>query len=144
MTPDPLTQLLVIAAGLLAIIPGWLLATQLYFASRWPWFSILLVLLVTGILLALALYVPFAVDAGKQDVDSLEMLTDVLIFGAVPLGLLALVGYVLDHLQERPLMVLLASSACFAIALLPIAFFFFEDRLQAHFQITMVINQAVL
>lgn len=137
MTPDQITQLIITVAGLAAIAPGWLLSTHLYFGARWPILAVLLIVLVTGLLATLGFYVPFLVDNGKE-VKPLETLIDLLIYSVAPLGLIALIAYVLDHIHERPTMVLIACSACFAISALPVAYYFLAEQMHEKYQIVVI------
>lgn len=122
--------------GLLAAYPGWLLCQKAYFTSRWPKLCVVGCLLLTAGLATLAFYLPFRVAAGAE-VAALDMFTDFIMLAVCPVGLLAFIAYVMDHLSESPLRASLAGAACFAIALLPILYYLYGGQMLAAMEITI-------
>lgn len=123
------------AFGVLAVAIGWIVSQPVFFMGRFPILPILAMLIMTPLLAVAAYVLPFFVSQGKQ-VGISETFTDLMLFGAFPLVIIALVAYFIDHVTASPLMLMLAGSACFAIAALPVAYYFTADEMHKEFEIT--------
>lgn len=132
--------LLVVALG--ALLPAFRFLNSAVACSRTTTGRAVVLLagiLLTSVLAAGFLYLPFFLAQGKE-VDEFQLLVDLALFSLFPLGVIALVGYAADHMAgaDRPAKPLLAGCALVALAALPTLFFFFSDRLQREFEIEVI------
>jgi hypothetical protein len=129
-TESPLFWIVIplMIGGLVAFVPAWLMIQKAFFTSRWRVATVFMCPLIACALAAPAFYIPFLLLKG-QEVGPYDTLNDLLLLGAVPLAILALVAYVADHFSESPLRCLISSAACVAIAALPILYFFWAEQL---------------
>lgn len=126
-----------ILAGLLAVIPGWRMYQFAYFTCEKSRIILVLMCLVVPFLLAApAFWIPFLFSKGKE-VDATKTLFDLLMYGAAPLGLIALLAYVADHFSESSFRKLVSGAACFAVAMLPIAYYFRAEQMHTQMEITV-------
>jgi hypothetical protein len=125
-----------IGMGCLALIPGWLMCQKAFYTSRrwWAIGTVLMSLILPCLLAPIAFALPFLISWGKQ-VGPYDTLVDMLLYGASGLGLIALAGYVADHIDEKPVRALLSGTACLAIVLLPILYYFFADWMHSQLDI---------
>ena len=82
---------------------------------------IILALLYTTAMVPIGWTIPFGLSYG-QTVTELDLFTDLVLFGMLPLGTLTLACYVLDHVLDWPHGILLATSACLSLAVLPLGY----------------------
>ncbi len=132
-------QVLIVAilVGLVAIYPAWLLCQKAFFQSEWRAATVVACLTVPILIVAPFFYLPFWIYQ-DQEVKPSDMFTDFVLYGACPVLLIALIAYVMDHLNERPQRAVVAGAACLAIAMLPILYYFFADRMFADMGITLL------
>ena len=123
------------AVGLIAAYPGWLMLQKVYFTAKWQIPSALLCLLLAGGFAYSFFHLPFWLAQGKQ-VQAYDMFVDMIIYAACPLGLIALIAYVLDHLSERTMRSVVCGAACLAIAALPIMYYFMANDMHARFEMS--------
>jgi hypothetical protein len=123
--------------GLLAFVPAWLMLHKAFFTSRWRVATVLMCPAVICVLAAPAFYLPFYLSKGKE-VGPYDTLNDLLLFGVVPLAFIALAAYVADHFSESPTRCLISSSACIAIAVLPILYFLLAIKMHRDLEIKVL------
>lgn len=123
------------ALGLLTIYLGWRLSHPVFFMGRNPIVHVIITGLLTVVFFVAAFWFPFYLSQGEQ-VGIYETFIDLMLFGVCPLALIALLGYVLDHVTEWPLMLLVGGAACFAMSVLPVAYYFAADDMHATMEIT--------
>lgn len=126
-----------ILIGLLALYPGWLMCQKAYFMARWRWLVVALSILLPLVFAVPMFYLPFLLAKGKQ-VKDIDMFTDFVTLGICPLLLVALIAYVMDHLSERLGRSLVSGTTCIAIALLPIAYHLFGNKMFEQMGITLL------
>lgn len=124
------------AIGLIAAYPGWLMCQKAYYTARWKIATVLAAIVIPPILAYPLFFIPFWVSKGK-DVGPYDTFTDMLIFTACPIGVIALIAYVLDFLAETPGRAVVAGAACFAIMLLPFGYYFYAAKLHSDFEINV-------
>ncbi len=129
----------IMLAALIALWPAWLLLYRVAFSSRHWWVSglrLILVLLLTVGLGALAFHIPFWLSSGKS-VGLFETLIDLLLYGVFPLVAVGLIAYAMDHFSERPLMIVLAAATCISVAGLPVAYYFLAESYRDKYDINL-------
>ncbi len=121
--------------ALLAGIPGWRMCCRAFFICDWRIIVALMCVILPFAFAIPAFMLPFYLSRGEV-VGHFDTLNDVMLFGAFPLGVIALGAYVADHVAERPTMALVAGTACFALMMLPTLYFLFADQMHANLEIT--------
>lgn len=124
----------VVIGGLVAAVPGWYMCQTAYFCSRWGIVTAMMAAVLTAAMTAGPFWLVFTLAKGKE-LKPYDTLNDLMLFGVAPLALIALAAYVADHFSESPVRKLIAGSACFAIAALPILYFFYAERMHTEMNI---------
>lgn len=128
-------KLAAIVIGLAAVLPGWRLSQRGVLSSRR---RVLMGMLAVVMPIALAVpmfYLPFWLSEGKE-LAPYQTFSDLLLFSVFPLGCIALLGYAADHFAEGAFKCVVAGSACFALAAMPILFYFLAEQMHTKFNIT--------
>ncbi|MCA9126189.1 MAG: hypothetical protein KDB22_03850 [Planctomycetales bacterium] len=142
-TMDFDTIVIVVACiAAIAIIPGFrFFQRALFFASGIS--KIVVVML--GLILTAALsvgffYLPFFLSQDKE-VTQDKIFSDFSMFSLFPLGVIALVGYVADHMANKDTSIrpLVAAAALVALAIVPTLYYFYSE--QMHQQLNIVITK---
>ncbi len=115
--------------GIIPLYPGWLMCQKAFFTSRWRILTVLICIVLPLLIAAPFFFLPFWLAKG-QERDWTTMATDFVLWGICPVGLIGLVAYVMDHLEERPLRAALAGASCVAITLMAVAYYFYAPELQ--------------
>ena len=139
MLPTGSVNIVLATVLLLTLIAVWLgyrLAHQGFFCNRSPILALLLCIICTAAFAGGGLSLPFYLHQGNQ-VTEQNLVVDLMLFGLAPLIMIALVGYAMDHLMERPSMLMIGAAACFAMPVIPVGGWFRSEMLE-RFQITIV------
>lgn len=135
---DPLLWIIIGILSLAAILTAaGLIVKAFSFQNRYL-ASILFFILFAVMLTAVGLVVPLMILSGQTYFEHRNLLVDVLMMGISGLVVIAIASFIVDHLMERPIFLMLSAGACLAIALLPWAYHFFSGPLNNQFRISVL------
>lgn len=101
------------------------------------WLGALVFLISTAIFTLLSVHIPLFFLSGSDRVQY-QLSIDIMMFGTAGLVLMAIIGFAVDHMSERPSWLMLAAAACMAIGLFPFWYQFNQDTLNERYQIKIV------
>lgn len=125
---------------LLAAIPGWRLDHRAYYTSHrwWKIATLIACVLIPPLLAVVLFYIPFIVNKGRE-LTAVNMFTDFVIYAVIPAAVIGLIGYVMDYLADRdqPRRLVFGGAGCFAVAILPVLFYFYSEQVLTRYGITI-------
>lgn len=75
---------------------------------------------------------------GESDRVQHHLLVDIMMYGTGGLIIVGVIGFAIDHMHERPNMLMVAAAAALAVALLPFFYRFQRESLHRSYKITII------
>jgi hypothetical protein len=85
----------------------------------------------------LSVHIPLYFMSGSERIQH-HLAADVIMFGASGLILIAIIGFTIDHMMERPNWLMVAAAAVVSMGIFPFLYRFSQESLNQRYDITIV------
>jgi hypothetical protein len=101
------------------------------------WIAAAIFLVGTAVLSLLSVHIPLFFLSESERVQH-HLTTDIMMFGSAGLILIAIIGFAIDHISERPNWLMVAAAACMSTGLFPFVYRFNQESLNQQYRIKIV------
>lgn len=91
----------------------------------------------TALFSLLSIHIPLYFMSGSERIQH-HLAADVIMFGAAGLVVIAIIGFTIDHILERPNWLMVAAAAVFSIGIFPFLYRLSQESLNKQYQITII------
>jgi hypothetical protein len=129
-----------IIVAVVAFTCGSMLIRKAFSFDNRIWLFGLVLLLSSAVLSYLGLHIPLYF-LGGGDAVQYNLSIDIMMFGTGILFVVAIVGFAIDHMWERPTWLMVAAAAAFSVGIFPFLYRYQRDALNQQYEIRIVLPE---